>query len=145
MDEIKRFKHRLYYIHFGPSNPHSAIRNAMADAFGLDDRWIAFDHFTYLVYTPKEFDVVQRSIGIHTIGKIDDFMVMNVGYVTAMTTFTDRNDIIAFLRSIKRSTVRPMLEYPSQERIDELLDKVSEGGMESLSPREIEMLRLFRS
>ena len=145
MDGIKRFRHKLYYIHFGLSNPHSAIHGAMVDAFDSDDRWIAFDHFTYLVYTPKEFEVVQRSIGIHMIGKIDDFMVMNVGYVTAMTTFTDRNDIIAFLRSIKRNTVRPMLEYPSQERIDELLDKVSKSGVESLSPRELEILRLLRS
>ena len=143
MDEIRRFQHKLYYIHFGPSNLHAAIHDTMIDTFDSDDRWMTFDHFTYLVYTSKEFEAVQQSIGIHMVGKIDDFMVMNVGYVTAMTTFTDRHDVIAFLRSIKRNTVRPILEYPSQERIDEILDKVSNGGVESLIPRELEILRLL--
>jgi hypothetical protein len=105
-----------------------------------DDQWVTFDSYTYLVHTDKPYDDMRVLIGIHMEKEIDDFMVMQLDRATAMSTFTDRHDIIKFLKSIdiERNEVKV-----DQVAIDGVLDKLSRFGRSSLSDDELLMLSRF--
>lgn len=140
----KKDQWHLYYMRFGSNNLYASIHAAMSRAFDSTDEWIAFDPFTFLVHTSKEFADIQHVIGVEMVGVIDDFMVMQVAYDSAMSTFTDRHDILSFLISIKRNAVR-LAQQPTQAMVDRVLDKLSSAGRDGLTPEEVKLLDSFAS
>ena len=73
-------------------------------ALGPDDQWVVFDSHTYLVHTDKPYNDLRLLIGVRMANDIDDFMLLKLDYDTAMSTFTDRHDIIKLLRSISKES-----------------------------------------
>lgn len=132
----------LFHIQFGDHNSLASVYKAMTRAFDVQDQWVSFNKYTYLVYTDKTAKDVQVMVGVNMIDDIDDFIIMELNYEAAMSTFTDRNDVIAFLLSIKGDSDLPDGK-PTQEVVDALLDKVMDCGPEGLSERELTMLRRF--
>jgi len=130
----------LYYIQFASHNKYPRVYKTMNIALCSDDQWVTFDSYTYLVHTDKPYDDMRVLIGIHMEKEIDDFMVMQLDRATAMSTFTDRHDIIKFLKSIdiERNEVKV-----DQVAIDGVLDKLSRFGRSSLSDDELLMLSRF--
>lgn len=114
----------------------------MKKAFGPDDQWVAFNSYTYLVHTDKPFDDLKVLIGLNMKDDIDDFMLIQLDYESAMSTFTDRHDIIDLLRSIKPE-LRTANRKPTQEEVNALLDKLGAVGKEGMDPRELELLSRF--
>ncbi len=128
----------LYHIQFALHNKYPRIYGTMKTAFGAEDQWVAFNSSTYLVLTDKPFDDLRILIGINMANEIDDFMLMKLDYATAMSTFTDRHDILELLKTAKPE-LRAAHEKPSQDDIDILLDKWSDG----LSADELDLLGRF--
>ena len=132
----------LFHIQFGEHNTFASVYKAMTRAFDCQDQWVAFNKYTYLVYTDKVAKDVQVMIGVNMVDDIDDFMIMELNYGAAMSTFNDRNDVIGFLLSIKDDNDTPDGK-PSQEVVDALLDKVRDSGRDGLSEQELTLLRRF--
>lgn len=131
----------LYYIQFAHHNAYPMVLNAMKQAFG-NDQWAVFNNFTYLVHSRRQFEDIRLAIGVHMADDIDDFMIMKLDLGTAMSTFTDRHDIIDFLKFVKLNASQPE-KGPSQAQIDALLDKVSVAGAKALNEAELRLLSGF--
>lgn len=82
-------------------------------------------------------------IGMNFADELDDFFIMLLDFDVTMSTFTDRQDVITFLKFIKQDCQKDEGGIPSEEDINVILDKISRLGQTSLTPMEIKKLSQF--
>jgi len=140
-----QLRKNLYQIRFARHNALSKIKKAIGLAFPNKDgkdTVLAIDKYTYLVYSEQDAKSVNVMIGINFEDDLDDFMVLRLDYESSMSTFTDRQDIINFIKMVKDdSFLSP--DDVTQEEIDQILDKISRFGSDSLTNHERTVLKLF--
>lgn len=103
---------------------------------------VKLDDHAYMVYSSRNQKDINLIIGVNMAEDIDDFTVINLGYESAMSTFTDRLDIIEFLKAIKNDRFEATLPT-TQSDVDAILEKLSRSGIGSLTKEEMGKLKRF--
>lgn len=96
-----------------------------------------------MVYSEQDHKTVCSMIGMSFADELDDFSIICLDFDAAMSTFTDRQDIIDFLKMVKQDCLQTNERAPSEDDINAILDKVSRSGRTSLTPMELRKLSQF--
>lgn len=121
------------------------VKKAMDLAFpnmSVGDSYVRLDEFTYMVYSSQDSGGINLMIGVNLANDIDDFTVMQLNFESAMSIFTDRLDVIEFLKAVKRDSTTNEAD-PTQEDIDRILDKLSRLGENALTSEDKRKLGRF--
>lgn len=140
-----RLRKNLYQVRFSHRNSISLVLKTLSLAFpdiNGDGLMVKLDDYTYMVYSSQDQKSVNLSIGIDMANDIDDFIVVSLNYEAAMSIFTDRLDIIEFIKKIKNDIYNEGVPT-TQKDVDDILEKVSKNGIESLTREERGKLSRF--